>query len=145
MFLIYLGAKNYEYNANYESVHKITEKIATHLLEDQSVFIIQSADLSHIFGCDLDQNQTGIIMKGNGPHHPQKLYDIVRINSLMIYSDIIDYSIVGDTNTPLLRFISKVKKGDKISTGQFMNYHSFTNQQLKQLLKNFFPQHKNRT
>ena len=140
-----LGAKNYEYNANYESVHKITEKIAIHLLEDQSVFIIQSADLSHIFGCDLDQNQTGIIMKGKGPHHPQKFYDIVRINSLMIYSDIIDYSIVGDTKTPLLRFISKVKKGDKISTGQFMNYHSFTNQQLKQLLKNFFPQHKNRT
>ena len=39
----------------------------------------------------------------------------------MIYSDFIEQSIVGDTKTPLLRcisFISKVKNGDIISTGQ---------------------------
>ena len=43
----------------------------------------------------------------------------------MVYSDIIEYSIVGDTKTPLLRciyFISKIKNGDIISTGQYMNY-----------------------
>ena len=27
------------------------------------MFLIQSADLSNIFGCDLEQNQTGVIMK----------------------------------------------------------------------------------
>ena len=45
----------------------------------------------------------------------------------MIYSDIIEYNIVGDTKTPFFRcipFISKVKSGDIISTGQYMNYHS---------------------
>ena len=112
------------------------------------MFIIQSADLSNIFGCDLEQNQTGVIMKEKGPHYPQYFYEIIRINSLMIYSDIIEYNIVGDTKTPLLRcipFISKVKNGDIISTGQYMNYQSFTNVQFKQLIKKLFPQHKNRT
>ena len=66
-----IGAQKYEYNGIYVSVDKITQKIAIHLPEDQSVFIIQSADLSHIFGCDLEQNQTGVIMKGKGPHYPQ--------------------------------------------------------------------------
>ena len=136
-----LGAQVFEYNGIYVSVDKITQKVAVHLPESQSVFIIQSADLSHIFGCDLEQNQTGVIMKGKGPHYPQYSYDIIRIHSLMIYSDIIEYNIVGDTKTPLLRcipFISKVKSGDIISTGQYMNYQSFTNLQFKKLLKIFF-------
>ena len=105
------------------------------------MFIIQSADLSHIFGCDLEQNQTGVIRKGKSPHHPQYSYDIIRIHSLMKYSDIIEYNIVGDTKTPLLRcipFISKVKSGDIIFTGQYMNYQSFTKLQFKKLLKNSF-------
>ena len=74
--------------------------------------MIQSAVLSHIFGCDLEQNQTSVIMKRKRPHYPQYSYDIIRIHSLIIYSDIIEYNIVGDTKTPLLRcipFISKVK------------------------------------
>ena len=97
--------------------------------------------MSHIFGCDLEQNQTSVIMKGKGPFYPQYSYDIIRIHSLMIYSDIIEYNIVGDTKTPLLRcisFISKVKNGDIKSTGQYMNYQSFTNLQIKKFLKNFF-------
>ena len=105
------------------------------------MFVIQSADLSHIFGCDLEQNQTGVIMKGKGPHYTQYSCDIIRKNSLMIYSDIIEYNIVGDTKTPLLRcipFISKVKNGDILFKGQYMNYQSFTNLQFKKLLKNSF-------
>ena len=42
----------------------------------------------------------------------------------MIYIDIIEYNILGDTKTPLLRcipLICKVETGDKISTGQYMN------------------------
>ena len=136
-----LGAQAFEYNGIYVSVDKITQEAAVHLPENQSVFIIQSFDLSHIFGGDLEQNQTGVIMKGKGPYYPQYSYDIIRIHSLMIYSDIIEYNIVGDTKTPLLRcipFISNVKSGDIISTGQYMNYQSFTNLQFKKLLKNSF-------
>ena len=46
----------------------------------------------------------------------------------MVYSDIIEYNIVGDTKTTLMRFnpfISNVKIGEIISSGQYMNYHSF--------------------
>ena len=53
------------------------------------MFIIQSAGLSHIFGCDLEQNQTRVIMKGKRRHYPQYSYDIIRIHSLMVYSDFI--------------------------------------------------------
>ena len=73
------------------------------------MFIIQSADLSHIF----EQNQTRVITKGKGPHYPQHSYDIVRIHSLMINSDIIEYNTVCDAKTLLLcciPFISKTKK-----------------------------------
>ena len=126
-----IGAQKYESNGVYVSVDKITQKVAIHLPEDQSVFIIQSADLSHIFGCDLEQNQTGVIMKEKGLHYPQYSYDIIRIHSLMIYSDIIEYNIVGDTKTLLrcISFISKVKNGDIISTGQYMNYQPIANLQ----------------
>ena len=87
-----LGAQVFEYNGIYvsEKVYKITQKVAVHLPENQSVYIIQSSDLSYIFGCDLIQKQTGVIMKGKGPPYPQYSYDIIRIHSLMIYSDIIE-------------------------------------------------------
>ena len=54
-----LGAQAIEYNGRYVSLDKSTQKIAVHLLDYQSVFIIQSSDLSQIFGCDLEKNQTG--------------------------------------------------------------------------------------
>ena len=70
-------------------------------------------------------------MKRKGPHYPQYSNDIIRKHSLIIYSDIRENIVVGDTKTPLLRcilFISKVKIGDKISTGQNINYQSFRKQ-----------------
>ena len=59
----------------------------------------------------------------------------------MIYSDLIEYIIVGDTKSPLLGcfpFISKLKGGDIITTGQYMNYQTFSNLQFRPLLKNSF-------
>ena len=77
------------------------------------MFIIQSSDFSHVFGCDLERNQTVIIRKGKGPHYPQYSYDIIRIHSLIIYSDIIKYNIVVDAKTPLLRCIPIISKSKK--------------------------------
>ena len=77
-------------------------------------------------------------MIGKGPQEPEFAYDIVRIHSLMIYSDLVEYSIVGDTKAPLLRcfpFISKLKGGDIITTAQYMNYQTFSNLQFRPLLK----------
>ena len=44
-------------------------------------------------------------MIGKGPHEPEFAYDIVRIHSLMIYINLVEYNIVGDTKTPLLRCV----------------------------------------
>ena len=101
-----LGDQVFDYNGIHVSVEKLTQKVVVHLPENQSVFIIQRSDSNHIFGIDLEQNQTGVIMKERGPHYPQYSYDIMRIHSLMIYSDIIEYNIVSDTKTPLLRVYS---------------------------------------
>ena len=91
-----------------------------------------------IFGCDLEQNQRDVILTGKGPNYPQCSCDIIRIHSLMVYSDIIEYNVVGDTKTLLLRcipFNSKVKNGDIMNTGQYIKYQFFTNLQFKKLLK----------
>ena len=77
-------------------------------------------------------------MKGKESHYPQFSYAIFRIYSLMINTDTIEYEIVGDTETLLLSFISfisfKVKSGNIISTGQYLNYQSFTNLQFKKFV-----------
>ena len=87
------------------------------------------------------RNDLGKLMCGKGPHEPTVDYDIVPIHSLMIYTDIVEYNIVGDTKAPLLRcfpFKSKLKSGEMITTGQYMNYQTFSNLQFRRLLKNSF-------
>ena len=78
-----------------------TQKIVIMLANDTSGIAFCSTDLGHVFGNNAG-NQVGVLMKGKGPHEPQFAYDIVRIHSLMIYSDLVEYSIVGDTKAPLL-------------------------------------------
>ena len=72
---------------------------------------------------------------------PKFAYDIVRKLCLMIYKDLIEYNILSDLNVPLLRcvfFVSKLKDGDIIITGQNLNYQTFSNLQLRPLLKTYF-------
>ena len=119
-------------------VSRRSQKVA--IILDTSGLAFCSTDLGHIFGNNVG-NQFGVLMKRKGPHEPQFAYDIVRIHSLMIYSDLVEYSIVGDTKAPLLRcfpFISKLKGGDIITTAQYMNYQTFSNLQFRPLLKNSF-------
>ena len=117
-----------------------TQKIAFSLVNDESSLVISIIDLGHIFGGDV-RNDWGLLILGKGPHKPLFAYDIVRIHSLMIYLDIVEYNIVGDTKAPLLRcfpFISKVKSGDVITTGQYMNFQIFSSLQFRRLLKSSF-------
>ena len=121
-------------------VSRRTQKVLIMLANDTSGLAFCSTDLGHIFGNNVG-NEFGVLMKGKGPHEPEFAYDIVRIHSLMFYSDLVEYNIVGDTKAPLLRcfpFISKLKGGDIITTGQYMNYQSFSNLQFRPLLKNSF-------
>ena len=121
-------------------VSRVTQKVKVYLANEISSLAIFSTDLGHIFGGDV-RNDSGILMRGKEPHEPTFAYDIVRIHSLMIYTDIVECNIVGDTNAPLLRcfpFISKLKSGYIITTGQYMNYQTFSNLQFRRLLKNSF-------
>ena len=123
------------------NVNKITQRITLSLPHENSLLVIISADLCHVFGCEEAVYGMGVFMSGAGPHFPKFPYDIVRIHTMMIYSDIAEYNFVGDTKAALLRcipFISKVKNGDIISTGQYMNYQNFPNLQFKKILKNSF-------
>ena len=81
------------------------------------------------------------MLRGKGPHKPDFAYDIVHKQSLMLYTDLIEHNIVGDTKAPLLRcfpFISKLRAGDIIYIGQYMKYQTFSNLQFTRLLKMFF-------
>ena len=81
------------------------------------------------------------LSKSTSTYEPQFAYDIARIHFLMIYSDLVEYNIVGDTKIPLVRcfpFISKLKGGYIKTTGQYMNYQTFSNLQFRPLLKNSF-------
>ena len=106
------------------------------MANEESSLAVFSTDLGHKFGGDV-RNDSGRLMRGKEQHEPTFAYDNVRIHSLMIYTDIIEYNIVGDTKTPSLccfPFISKLKSGDIITTGQYKNYQTFSNLQFRRLL-----------
>ena len=122
-------------------VNRITQRICLSLPNENSLLGVFSTDLCHVFGCEEAVYGMGVFMSGAGPYFPKFPYDIVRIHTLMIYSDIIEYNFVGDTKAALLRripFISKIKNGGIISTGQNMNYQNFPKLQFKKILKNSF-------
>ena len=105
-------------------VSRRTQKVVIMLANETSGLAFCGTDLVHIFGNNVGKH-FGVLMKRKSPHEPQFTYDIVRIHSLMIYSDLVEYNIAGDTKAPLLRcfpFISKLKGGDIISTGQYVNH-----------------------
>ena len=79
-----------------------------------------------------------MLLRRKGPQKHEFAYDIVRRQSFMIYIDLIEYKIVANTKTPLLRCFSSISKlnvGDIITTGKFMNYQTFSSLQFKPLLK----------
>ena len=100
-----------------------TQKVTIMLANYTSGLAFCSTDLGHVFGNNVG-NEFGVLMKRKGPHEPEFADDIFPIHSLMRYSHLVKYNIVGDTKAPLLRcfpFISKLKGGDIITTGQYMN------------------------
>ena len=78
-----------------------TQKSVFMLANETSGLAFCSTDLVHIFGNKMG-NEFGVLMIGKGIHEPEFAYDIVRIHSLMIYSNLVEHNIVGDTKAPLL-------------------------------------------
>ena len=56
---------------------------------EESRLAIYSTDLGQIIEGDV-RIDSGIPMRGKEPHEPTFAYDIVRIHSLMIYTDIVE-------------------------------------------------------
>ena len=115
---------NHPENCIKVEVSRRSQKFEIYLANELSGLAFFITDLGHIFGSNVG-NDFVVMLRRKGPHKPEFAYDIVRIHSLMMYTDLIEYNIVGDTNAPLLRcflFISKLKSGDIITTGQYMNY-----------------------
>ena len=132
------GRHNHTVTSNAVKKSRRTQKVEIHLAKNEgSGLAFFSTDLGHIFGSNVD-NDFGVLLRRKGPHKPVFAYDNVRIHSLMIYTDLIEYIFVGDTKAPCLRcfsFISKLKAGDIITTGQYVKYQTFTNLHFRPLLK----------
>ena len=119
-------------------VSRRRQKVEIHLAnEEGSCSAVFSTELGHIFESN-DGNDFGLLLRGERPQKPVFAYDIVRIHSLTIYTDLIEYNIVDDKKAPLLRFfpiLSKLKARGIIAIGQNMNYETFSNLQFRLLLK----------
>ena len=104
-------------------VPRRTQKLVIMPANDTSGLAFCNTDLGH-FSHNNVGNEFGVLMIGKGPHEPETAYDLVRIHFLMIYSDLVEHNIVGDTKAPLLRFFLFISKlgGNIITTGQYMNY-----------------------
>ena len=121
-------------------VSRRKQEVVIMLANNTSGLAFCSTDSGHNFGNNVG-SEFGVLMIGKGPYEPEFAYDIVRIHSSMIYSNLVEYSLVGETKVPLLRcfpFISNLKGGDIITTGQYMNYQTFSNLQFRPLPKNSF-------
>ena len=71
-------------------VSRRTQKVVIMLAKDNSGLAFCSTDLGHVFGNNVgNELWVLVLMVGKGPHGPEFAYDIVRIHSLMIYSDIV--------------------------------------------------------
>ena len=131
---------NHSENSFTVKMSRRTEKVEIYLANEGSGLAFFSTDIGDIFGSNVG-NKIGVMLRGKGPHKPEFAHDIVRIHSLMTYTDLIEYDIVGKTKAPLLRFfpfISKLKAGGIIATGQYMNNQTFSNLQFRLLLKSLF-------
>ena len=121
-------------------VSRRTQKDVIMLANDTSGLAFCSTDWGHCFGNNVG-NELGVLMIGKGPHEPEFAHHFVRIHSLIIYSNLVEYNNVRDTKAHLLRcfpFISKLKGGDIITTGQYMNYQTFSSLQFRPLPKTSF-------
>ena len=132
--------QNHTENCLKVKVFRRTQEVEIYLANEGSGLAFFNTDLGHIFGSNVGID-FGVRLRVKGPHKPKFAYDIVRIPSLMIYTNLIGYNIVGDTKAPLLRcfhFISKLKSWYIITTGQYINYQTFSTLQIRLLLKNSF-------
>ena len=90
-----------------------TRKVEIHLAIEGSFLAFFSTSFGQVFVGNVGSS-LGVLFRGRGPHKPVFVLDIVRIQSLMINRNSIEYNN-GDTKVLLLRrfsFFSGLKSGD---------------------------------
>ena len=116
------------------------KKVNLYLVNGRSGLVFFSTDLGFIFGSNVGK-EFGVMLSGKGLHQPEFACDIVHIDPSMIYIDLIEHNVVGNTRASLFccfLFVSKLKARDLIASGQCMKYRTFSYLQFKPLLKNSF-------
>ena len=81
-----------------------------------------------------------VLFRSNWHHKPMFAWDNVGIHFLVMYVFPMNFNFVGDPEAPLLLylpFISKVKRGNFVTSGQYMNFQTFSTLQCRLLQKNF--------
>ena len=80
---------NHSGNCIKVQVSRRMQKLEIYLANEGSVLAFFSTDLGHIFESNV-RIEFGVMLRGKGPHKPEFAYDIVRIHSLMIYTELIE-------------------------------------------------------
>ena len=114
---------NHSENCITVEVSRRTQKIEIYFANEKSGLAFFSTDLGHIFRSNVGI-EFGVRLRGRGPLNLEFAYDIVRIHFLMIYTDRIEYISLATRRLPCCVFfplVSKLKAGDIIATGQYMN------------------------
>ena len=97
------------------NVSRRTQKVEIYLAIEGSGLAFFSTDLGNILGSNVC-NEFGVRLRGKRPHKSELAYDIVRIHSLMIYTNLIEYNIVGDTKAPYCRVAFLLFRSSSLET-----------------------------
>ena len=71
-----------------DKVSRRTQKVEIYRGNERPGLAIFSTDLGHILGSNVG-NEIGVVLRGKRPDKPEFAYDIGRIHSLTIYTDLI--------------------------------------------------------
>ena len=91
------------------SPFKVSVETKSHLANEGSCVAFFSRDVDYIFWSSVG-NDNRVLLGAKRPHKPVNAHEISRIKSLTIYTKMIEYKIVGDTMSPLLRYFSFISK-----------------------------------
>ena len=82
-------------------VSRRTQKVEIYLANEGSSIAFFSTDLGHFFRRNVG-DEFGVMLRRKAPHKLKFDYDIVRIHSIMKYTEVTEYNILGDTKAPFL-------------------------------------------
>ena len=117
---------NHSENCITNKVSRKTQKVEIYLDNERCALALFSRDLGQIFGINV-RNEFGVMLRGIGPRKPDFAHDIVGIKSLMTYTDLIEYHIVGNTKAPVLRCFLLFFEGENWSHFNYWRVQELSN------------------